>query len=94
MKIILGGPPHSGKSCLRYGLKEAIKSIPASCYPYVITACPDGEGCWFQEAYSNDHELAQQLKLPYKSKFSSEKVEMWADWVNQSSEPLIIIDIG
>jgi CRISPR-associated protein Csx3 len=94
MKIILGGPPHSGKSCLRYGLKEALKVIPGSCYPYVITACPDGEGAWFQETFSSNNELALQLRLPYKSKFTQEKVALWADWVSQCSEPLTIIDIG
>ncbi len=94
MKIILGGPPHSGKSCLRYGLKEAIKNIPNSPYPYVITACPDGEGCWFQETHNKNSKLAQKLKLPYKSNFSKEKVQMWAQWVSNSSEPLTFIDIG
>jgi hypothetical protein len=94
MKIILGGPPHSGKSCLRYGLKEAIKNLPNACYPYVITACPDGEGAWFQEAYSNNNELAQALKLPYKSKFTEDKVTLWADWVSNCSEPLTLIDVG
>lgn len=94
MKIILGGPPHSGKSCLRYGLKEAIKIMPGSCYPYVITACPDGEGAWFQETFSSNNELALELKLPYKSKFTQEKVALWADWVSNCTEPLTIVDIG
>jgi hypothetical protein len=79
---------------LRYGLKEAIKMIHGSCYPYVITACPDGEGAWFQETFSSNNELALQLKLPYKSKFTEEKVALWADWVSKCSEPLTIIDIG
>ena len=94
MKIIIGGPPHSGKSCLRYGLKESIKAQTGSPYPYVITACPDGEGAWFQETHNKDPELAKRLRLPYKSGFSKEKVEMWAEWVNNCSEPLTFIDIG
>lgn len=79
---------------MRYGLKEAIKRIPNSAYPYVITACPDGEGCWFQETHGKNSELAETLKLPYKSSFSKEKVEMWADCVDKCSEPLTIVDIG
>jgi len=32
MKIVLGSPPHSGKSCLREGLKQAIMAVPKSPY--------------------------------------------------------------
>jgi len=42
MKVVLAGPPKSGKSCLREGLKQAIRRISGAPYPYVITACPDG----------------------------------------------------
>ena len=62
MKIVLGGPPHSGKSCLREGLKQAIRIIPNAPYPYVITACPDGEGCWHYEAASCDPKNAEIVK--------------------------------
>lgn len=44
MKVVLCGPPRSGKSCLREGLKQAIRRVPGAPYPYVITAAPDGEG--------------------------------------------------
>ncbi|WP_347566287.1 CRISPR-associated protein Csx3 [Scytonema sp. UIC 10036] len=47
LKVVLCGPPQSGKSCLREGLKQAIGIIEGAPYPYVITACPDGEGAWF-----------------------------------------------
>lgn len=63
IKIILGGPPHSGKSYLRYGLKEAIKEINGAPYPYVITACPDGEGSWFHETAGTDQDLAREHKI-------------------------------
>jgi CRISPR-associated protein Csx3 len=49
VKVVLCGPPHSGKSCLREGLKQAIRQIPNAPYPYVLTACPDGEGAWYFE---------------------------------------------
>jgi CRISPR-associated protein Csx3 len=94
MKIVLCGPPHSGKSCLKYGLKEAIRGIPGAPYPYVITACPDGEGSWYQETYSAHPELAESLKRSYKGKFTEEQVEKWAKWVVSCSEPLTIVDIG
>lgn len=94
MKIVLAGPPRSGKSCLREGLKQAIKAIPGAPYPYVITACPDGEGAWFQETVQNDPELAAACKASYKSKFTPEFVERIATSVKNCSLELTLIDIG
>ena len=97
MKIILAGPPRSGKSCLREGLKQAIRRIPRSPYPYVITACPDGEGAWFQETVNRDPEKARQLKTAYKQLlggFSPEFVKRVADSVRLCSLPLTLVDIG
>lgn len=94
MKIVLCGPPHSGKSCLRYGLKEAIKAIDEKLYPYVITACPDGEGSWFQETASLNPNLAGDLKTPYKAKFTDDRAALMAEWVRNCNLPLTLIDIG
>lgn len=94
MKIVLAGPPRSGKSCLREGLKQAIRAIPGAPYPYVITACPDGEGSWFQETVNNDPELAKELKAAYKAKFTPEFVKRITDSVRNCSLPLTLVDIG
>ena len=94
MKVVLCGPPHSGKSCLREGLKQAIRRIPGSPYPLVITACPDGEGSWYSEAVRHNPELARQLKAAYKAKFTSEFAAVRARWVRDASESLIIVDVG
>ena len=94
MKIILAGPPRSGKSCLREGLKQAIKALPGAPYPYVITACPDGEGSWFQETVNMDPDLAKKCKDDYKSKFTPEFVERVADSVKNCQLPLTLVDIG
>lgn len=94
MKIILCGPPHSGKSCLREGLKQAIRAIPGAPYPYVITGVPDGEGSWFQETVNCDPELAKQLKAAYKSKFTPEFVERITNSVKDCQLPLTLVDIG
>ena len=93
-KIVLCGPPRSGKSCLREGLKQAIRRIPGAPYPYVITACPDGEGSWFQETVDLDPQLAAQLKATYKSKFTPEFVRRVADSVKNCNLPLTLVDIG
>lgn len=97
MKIVLCGPPKSGKSCLREGLKQAIKKIPKAPYPYVITACPDGEGAWFQETVNRDPEEARQFKTKYKNSvggFSPEFVKRVADSVRLCTLPLTLVDIG
>lgn len=93
-KIVLAGPPRSGKSCLREGLKQAIRVIPGAPYPYVITACPDGEGAWFQETVNYDPELAAACKADYKAKFTPEFVKRVADSVRNCSLELTLVDIG
>jgi hypothetical protein len=97
IKVILCGPPHSGKSCLREGLKQALMNLyrtGAAPYPYVLTACPDGEGSWYSEAAQRDPALAQQLKQAYKSKFTWAFAEKVAQDVATISLPLTIIDVG
>lgn len=93
-KIVLAGPPRSGKSCMREGLKQALRAIPGAPYPYVITACPDGEGAWFQETVNNDPELAARCKAEYKAKFTPEFVRRVAESVRNCSLELTVVDIG
>ncbi|MEP0914541.1 hypothetical protein NDI45_26930 [Leptolyngbya sp. GB1-A1] len=97
VKVALCGPPHSGKSCLREGLKQALMVLHRagqSPYPYVLTACPDGEGAWYSEAAQRDPALAKQLKTAYKTKFTWEFTDRVAASVRDISEPLTIIDLG
>ncbi|MBR8832960.1 MAG: hypothetical protein DSM106950_02665 [Stigonema ocellatum SAG 48.90 = DSM 106950] len=94
VKVVLCGPPHSGKSCLREGLKQAIRRIPGAPYPYVLTACPDGEGCWYSETSRNNPELARALKQAYKGKFTWEFAQKVANDVEEVSLPLTIVDVG
>jgi len=95
IKVVLAGPPRSGKSCLREALKQAIRMIPGAPYPYVITACPDGEGAWFQEAMNQDESLARACKAAYKSVFTPEFVRRVADNVRQcAGVDLVLVDIG
>ena len=46
--ILIGGPPHSGKSVLAYSLTQALRT--ANIDHYLLRACPDGEGDWANEA--------------------------------------------
>jgi len=95
MKIILGGAPRSGKSCLRYALREALKARQPACpYPYVITACPDGEGAWYHETTAANQQLANKLKAENKSKFTDVHADHYAGEVRNCALPLTLIDIG
>lgn len=45
--VLIGGPPHAGKSVLTYSLTQALRTQRIE--HYVLRACPDGEGDWSQE---------------------------------------------
>jgi len=46
--VLIGGPPHSGKSVLAYSLTQALRQRGVQ--HYVLRAAPDGEGDWANEA--------------------------------------------
>jgi CRISPR-associated protein Csx3 len=89
VKVVLCGPPHSGKSCLREGLKLAIAKQTGQA-PYILTACPDGEGAWFYEACIDDPVRALELKAMNKSKFAPENADIFASWVRGLSISALI----
>jgi len=47
--VLVGGPPHAGKSVLFYSLTKTLHERGIA--HHAIRACPDGEGNWFQEIY-------------------------------------------
>ncbi|MBW4433164.1 MAG: CRISPR-associated protein Csx3 [Pelatocladus maniniholoensis HA4357-MV3] len=94
VKVVLCGPPKSGKSCLRDGLKRSILGNLGAPYPYVITACPDGEGSWHQETYENNQPLAEDLKYGLKSEVTPEFAQQAAQWVKSANQLINIIDVG
>ena len=56
--ILIGGPPHSGKSVLFYSLTIALRDRNIT--HHAIRACPDGEGNWSQEI---DQAMIRQLRI-------------------------------
>jgi CRISPR-associated protein Csx3 len=56
--VIIGGPPHSGKSVLTYSLTKALRE--RSVDHYVLRAYPDGEGDWANEA---DQKLVRRIRV-------------------------------
>jgi len=56
--VVIGGPPHAGKSVLAYSLTRALRqrAVPH----YVLRAYPDGEGDWANES---DQELVRAIRV-------------------------------
>jgi CRISPR-associated Csx3 family protein len=84
MKIVVCGPPHSGKSVFLGGLCENLPRTER----YLFRACPDGEGTWTYKGNGSE-------QYRRKGKFSCEVV----DWYCQSlakceMAPIILVDIG
>ncbi|MEQ1826568.1 MAG: hypothetical protein ABL921_11510 [Pirellula sp.] len=95
MKIVLAGPPRSGKSCLRYALPKAVSQASDSRqYLFVIKGAPDGEGAWFHETCERDDEEAFALRDAYKYPISPEFTERLEQEVACCDAPLTAIDIG
>lgn len=84
--IIIGGPPHSGKSVLVYSLTRALRArgVPH----YVLRACPDGEGDWVNEA---DQATVKTIRI--KGDFTSEFTAKVAGYLQRRHLPLLV-DVG
>jgi len=88
MKIVFGGPPHSGKSVLLWEVK---RKLPIGSY-MPIRAAPDGEGDWTQLLYQGGASLATTLRQ--KGAFSPEFVTWASHAVEHCTARFGLIDIG
>jgi CRISPR-associated protein Csx3 len=84
--ILIGGPPHTGKSVLTYSLTQALRKRYID--HYVIRACPDGEGDWSQES---DHEAVRQMRV--KGQWQPEFVQNVCYALEHRHFPLLV-DVG
>lgn len=84
--IVIGGPPHSGKSVLTYLLTRQLRQERVA--HYVLRACPDGEGDWSQEAPPDTVRLLRQ-----KGAFSKTFVDRVCRDLARRHLPLIV-DVG
>jgi CRISPR-associated protein Csx3 len=85
--VAIGGPPHSGKSVLAYGLTQALRerAVPH----YLLRAYPpDYEGDWFQEG---DPSLVRHLR--FKGAVSERWLPLLHRDIAQRNLPLIV-DMG
>lgn len=84
--IIIGGPPHSGKSVLVYSLTQALRKRNIA--HYVLRACPDGEGDWANEA---DQALVRSLRQ--KGPFSPAFTQTIVSYLERRQVALLV-DVG
>ncbi|MCS6827783.1 MAG: hypothetical protein NZ553_14305 [Caldilinea sp.] len=84
--LVIGGPPHSGKSVLTYLLTQQLRNRRVE--HYVLRACPDGEGDWSQEAPPETVRLLRQ-----KGRFSADFVDLVCRDLGQRHLPLLV-DVG
>lgn len=84
--VVIGGPPHSGKSVLTYLLTQQLRNCQVE--HYVLRACPDGEGDWSQETPPETVRLLRQ-----KGQFSADFVDLVCRDLAQRHLPLLV-DVG
>lgn len=84
--ILIGGPPHTGKSVLVYGLAAALRE--RGIQHHVIHAVPDGEGNWSQES---NPETVRRIRIT--GSWSDEFVKRICLDLERRHLPLLV-DIG
>ncbi len=84
--IMIGGPPHSGKSVLAYSLTQNLRALHID--HYLLRACPDGEGDWSNEA---DQQTVRTLRN--KGSFTPNFVTNVIQALNARMLPLLV-DVG
>ena len=94
-KVVLCGPPNTGKTVLREGLKNALLELSRfDSDTYVISGCPDGDGSWFSETASKDEKLAGNLREAYKASFTNEYAVRISMAIAAVNNPLFVFDVG
>ncbi len=86
IKIVIGGPPHSGKSVFIEALTQNLDKDNT----FSFSAAPDGECPWLQRHY-DDPEV---VKFRQKGKFTTEFVADCKKKIRDWDGPLMIIDVG
>ncbi|HRV96651.1 MAG TPA: CRISPR-associated protein Csx3 [Anaerolineae bacterium] len=84
--VMIGGPPHSGKSVLTYSLSQLLRQRQIA--HYVLRTCPDGEGDWANET---DQHLVRQIRV--KGKYTRRWIARICRDISKRHLPLIV-DVG
>lgn len=95
LKVVLCGPPNTGKTVLRDALKQAILKLENAPKDfYVISGCPDGDGSYFSETAQKYPELAAKLKAEYKARFTPEFAQAKVRDIAVIKNSLLLFDVG
>lgn len=84
--VVIGGPPHSGKSVLTYALAQALRDKDVQ--HYILRAAPDGEGLW-----ANESKQSTVRHIRRKGEFSTEFVDYARLSIRGRHLPLVV-DVG
>ena len=86
--VLIGGPPHAGKSVLFYSLTHALRE--RGIRHHAFRACPDGEGNWTQES---DKETVSQIRVPIRGEWPDDFVKRICLDLEHRCFPLLV-DVG
>ncbi|MGH2482755.1 MAG: CRISPR-associated protein Csx3, partial [Ktedonobacteraceae bacterium] len=86
--VLVGGPPHAGKSVLFYRLTQALRARGVD--HYALRACPDGEGNWFHEGQP---EQMSTLRIKRDGVWPPAFVQSMTRALEQRSLPFLV-DMG
>lgn len=86
IKIVIGGPPHSGKSVFIEALTQNLDKD----HTFSFSAAPDGEGPWLQRHYDDPEVVKFRQKGKFTPEFVADRKKKIRDWEG----PLMIIDVG
>lgn len=84
--VLIGGPPHSGKSVLVYSLTQALRARGVA--HYALRACPDGEG-----DFSNEADQAVIRLIRRKGQFNEAFTSYVSTYLRERRLPLLV-DVG
>lgn len=87
MKIVVCGPPHSGKSVF---VSVLTGLLPRELY-MLVEGAPDGEGI---TGWSSHADPALVKRVRHKGKFLPEFVDWVVRSINTSTAPVTIVDVG
>ena len=85
MKIIVCGPPHSGKSVFVANLRRFLPREGS----FLFRCAPDGEGTWSNKT---DQELVSRIRR--KGKFDSKFMDYVLNGLENCHIPITLVDVG
>ncbi|MEO6890505.1 MAG: hypothetical protein ABI456_14040, partial [Ktedonobacteraceae bacterium] len=86
--VLVGGPPHAGKSVLFYQLTHALRERGVA--HHAIRACPDGEGNWFHEGES---ETVSTIRVKLSGEWPASFVQRLSQDLEHRCLPFLV-DMG